>query len=77
MGYSVIQKVEDMIRIEDMKVGCAYWVRSRNFCKRIAIWDGKEFVGMREKFKFRFMDKEFHWDNGPPHGTCRPLALIG
>ena len=66
-----------MIRIEDMKVGCAYWVRSRSFYKRIAIWDGKMFVGRRKKFIYEFRDREDHWDSGPPFGTCKPLALIG
>lgn len=50
-----------------------YRVDTRNFGP-IAIFDGtghNGFYGIRRKFGIR-LDVEFHWENGPPHGTANP-----
>ena len=66
-------KVE-YLRHEQLEVGAEYYVLARNF--EIATWNGKEFVGKRRKFNTVFEDTEQHWDEGPPHGTVKPLAKL-
>jgi hypothetical protein len=42
------------------------------------VFNGRDgFLGIREKFENRFVDKEFHWDTGAPYGTARPLEDLG
>ena len=59
---------------DDLKVGRAYYVSARNFS--YAIWDGKEFQGLRYKFGTYFIDGELHYDDGPPHGTVLPFEEL-
>jgi hypothetical protein len=59
---------------EELKVGRAYYVSARNFS--YAIWDGKEFNGLRYKFGTWFMDKELHYDDGAPFGTVLPFEEL-
>ncbi len=35
------------------------------------------FIGIRTKFKDTFLFTEYHWDNGPPYGTVKPLEDLG
>jgi hypothetical protein len=58
------------ILLEDCEVGCVYRVEARNF--KLAVFDGKSFIGIREKFGNRFLDSENHWD-APDHATCKPI----
>tara|TARA_R110000823_G_scaffold261418_3_gene382144 strand:- start:229 stop:432 length:204 start_codon:yes stop_codon:yes gene_type:complete len=67
--------MNDYIKKEDLKVGLAYNLHSRNI--NPGIWDGKEFHGVRSKFGQTFMDTEYHWDDGAPHGTAKPTKLLG
>jgi len=67
-------QIKEWIKKEDLEVGAAYEVYSRNI--NPAIWDGKHFHGVRIKFGNDFMDQEEHWDNGPPYGTVKPLRKL-
>lgn len=51
-----------------------YRLDSRNLS--VGVFDGKGFIGIRTKFKQRFLDREYHWDDGPPHGTAKPLERL-
>ena len=63
-----------MIKVEDLIIGAAYHGDGRNF--DIAIWDGMQFQGVRQKFGSWFIDGENHWDDGAPHGTFKPLEKL-
>ena len=63
-----------MIAKEDLIVGKKYEVDGRNFST--ATWNGKEFIGLRTKFGHTYEDGELHWDDGAPHGTCKPIRII-
>ena len=64
-----------MIPKAELEVRGIYTMRQRNLS--IAVWTGKEFIGIRTKFGHRFLDSEFHRDDGPPHGTAWPERLVG
>lgn len=61
----------------DMEIGRAYLCDARSLISHNgvshAIWDGESFQGMREKWGSVFMSPEFHWDDGAPYGTVKPL----
>lgn len=58
----------DRIPIDECVPRRLYKIRSRNLT--MGVYDGNEgFVGIREKFKHQYLFTEFHWDQGPPHGT--------
>lgn len=59
---------------EDLVLGNTYLCKARNFY--VGKWNGKGFEYMRYKFGFRFPDVEYHWDDGPPYGTVKPLQTI-
>jgi len=37
---------------------------------------GNRFLGIRQKFDARYVDHEYHWDNGPPYGTAHPIEFM-
>ena len=41
---------------DDLVVGAVYRVRARNF--GVAVWDGEQMLGPREKFGHRYLDRE-------------------
>lgn len=59
---------------DELVAGAAYKVDARNF--GTAIWDGKAFQGLRYKFNSAFMSSEYHWDDGAPYGTVKPLKML-
>ena len=65
-----------MIPLNECKNGFLYFISARN--SRLGIFDEKQkgFIIRREKFKFIFLDMEFHWDTGYPHGTAMPFKEI-
>ena len=63
-----------MIKKEDLIVGKEYRCDARNFT--IGTWNGKCFDYMRTKFGQTFPDAEFHYDDGAPYGTVKPLEMI-
>lgn len=65
---------DEWIKKEDMVEGAYYLCDARNFSE--AKWKEDAFHYMRAKFGDLFQDKEYHWDDGAPHGTCKPLRLL-
>ena len=65
-----------MIPMDKCEKGGIYKITARNFA--IGVYDGDQgFLGIRTKFGNRFIDREFHWDQGVPHGTVQPQEKIG
>lgn len=58
----------------DLEPGELYECDARNF--RFGFWDGTSFTYIRIKFSSAFIDQEYHWDDGPPHGTVKPYRKI-
>lgn len=56
---------------EEMVDGQVYMCKARNFT--LGIWNGEIFEYLRYKFGTTFPDTEYHWDDGPPHGTVKPF----
>jgi hypothetical protein len=53
-----------------------YLVRSRNL--RVAVYvEAGKFIGIRTKFRARFLSAEWHIETGPPHGTLRIERAVG
>lgn len=53
-----------------------YKVGSRNLTW--GVYNGKEgFIGIREKFRSKYLFTEFHWDQGPPYGTVHTVIDTG
>jgi len=59
---------------DKLVVGATYRCFARNFTE--GIWNGKEFDYMRTEFNNTFPDTELHWDDGPPHGTVKPIEKL-
>jgi hypothetical protein len=56
--------------------GRLYKFNARNFF--IGVYNGHGgFVGIRTKFGYRFLDTEYHWDQGPPYGTVQEVEDTG
>jgi len=53
-----------------------YKIFSRNLTLGVFCEKSKGFIGIREKFGYRYLDQEYHWDQGPPHGTASPKELL-
>ncbi len=66
----------DYLKIENCIQGGLYEIDARNFS--LGVYNKKEqsFIGIRYKFGSEFLDVEFHWDTGVPHGTVKPLRHI-
>lgn len=59
---------------DQLVVGAEYRCLARNF--EVGTWNGTGFDYMRTKFGQKFPDVEYHWDDGPPHGTVKPIERI-
>lgn len=66
--------MNDFIPLDELMVGYAYELHSRNL--RYGIWDGKAFHGIRTKFGQKFMDSEIHYDLDDHHGTAHAKKLL-
>lgn len=53
-----------------------YRLHSRNLTLGVFDETRDGFIGVRRKFDSEFLDTEYHWDTGPPHGTAQPLEEI-
>lgn len=63
--------MNDHIPQDQCKLRFIYKIQSRNL--NYGVYDGKGgFIGIREKFDFRYLSTEYHWGTGAPHGTVRP-----
>lgn len=62
-----------MISAEKCEHRRLYKINSRNLS--YGVYDAKKrgFIGIRTKFSDRYLFMEYHWDNGPPFGTVKPL----
>lgn len=69
-------RAKDCIEMPDCKHGYVYRLRSRNLS--IGVYDEAEkgFIGIREKFRHKFLSTEYHWDTGAPHGTASPVEEL-
>lgn len=68
-------KKNEYIKMEHCLKGHLYRVHSRNLS--LAVYDGDEgFIGIRTKFKDRYLFTEYHYDQGAPFGTVFPLEEI-
>ena len=65
---------DNWIKKEQMIIGGLYFYKARNF--EYGVWNGNDFEYERTKFGVKFRDHEYHWDEGSPHGTVKPLKLI-
>ena len=62
------------IKKEDLVIDTHYKCDARNF--EVGLWDGRGFIYKRTKFGVKYLDIEFHYDDGPPHGTVKPLEVV-
>ncbi len=66
---------KEYIPMEECRKGFLYRIRSRNL--DYGVYDGNGgFIGIRQKFGFRYLFTEDHWDTGPPFGTVKPLEEL-
>lgn len=56
--------------------GGLYRVEARNFSIGVYSSDSTGFIGIRQKFGTQYLDTEYHWDIGAPHGTASPKELL-
>jgi len=54
-----------------------YIIAARNFQHGVFSARLQGFIGIRTKFEARYLDIEYHYDTGAPHGTASPFKLIG
>ena len=59
---------------DELERGEWYILDARNIS--IGRWTGEAFEGIRTKFGQPFVDEENHWDEGPPHGTAKPICVV-
>lgn len=65
---------KEYIKLPDCIVRGVYKISSRNLS--YGIFNGKTgFIGIREKFKERFLFTEYHWDS-PSFATVQPLEYL-
>lgn len=73
----MLRSLKKYIPKEECKLGFVYRICSRNLA--YGVYTGHEkggFVGVREKFDSLFLFEEYHWDNGPPFGTVKPIEEV-
>ena len=58
----------------ELVAGVLYRCEARNFTE--GRWNGESFDYMRTKWCFEFPDTEFHYDDGAPYGTVKPLEVL-
>src|SRR5579872_5414717 len=68
--------MEAYIKPEECVNGGLYRIHSRNLAYGVYKADVRGFVGIRNKFGSNYLFTEYHWDNGPPFGTVRPIEFI-
>lgn len=66
----------DCITLENCKHGFLYLLAARNLSLGVYDEGTKGFIGVREKFRRRYLDVEFHWDTGEPFGTASPIKEL-
>ena len=67
--------MKDYIPLDKCKKGYLYKIHSRNLS--LGVYNGEQgFIGIREKFGYFYLFIEFHWDQGPPYGTVKPIEEL-
>ena len=69
-------KSEPYIPLDQCQHGQLYRIASRNLSVGVFDKETNGFVGIRHKFGEYFLDCEYHWDTGEPHGTACPKELL-
>jgi len=64
------------IHLENCKDRMLYRIKCRNFSFGVFNEATKGFIGIREKFKSRYLFTEFHYDIGAPFGTVHPIEEL-
>jgi len=64
----------DYLKKDKLVFGKTYECCARNFT--LGVWNGKSFTYIRYKWGNTFYDEEFHWDDGPPYGTVKPIKEV-
>lgn len=59
---------------DQLEIGAEYECKARNFT--VGRWNGEKFAYKRTKFMDTFTDYEYHWDDGAPFGTVKPLKRV-
>lgn len=75
-GLDVNMK-KDHIKIENCEDRRLYELRSRNLACGVYSSASRCFLGIRSKFGREYVTSEYHWDDGPPYGTARPMTDTG
>lgn len=65
-----------MIPLGECKDRVVYEIESRNLIVGVFVKERAGFIGIREKFRSRFLFMEYHYDTGAPYGTVRPLKEL-
>lgn len=68
--------MEDYIPLENCCNRFVYRIHSRNLAVGVYSVERRGFIGIREKFDWRYLFTEYHWDTGPPFGTVRPIRYL-
>ena len=63
---------ENTIPLNECRNGWVYKLSSRNLGFGVFVQASNGFIGIREKFKHKYLFTEYHWDTGAPFGTVRP-----
>lgn len=70
------KNIEEYIPLTECVRGHVYKIASRNLS--YGVYDGAGgFIGIRNKFCHRYLFTEYHWDQGEPYGTVKPLEDLG
>lgn len=73
----IIIKHDQYLPIDQCKKNYLYLIKARNARLGVFVPDQENgFLIAREKFGFVYAFVEYHWDNGPPFGTVRPIEEI-
>jgi len=64
------------IPMSKCKDGHLYIIDARNANLGVYVKKERGFRISRHKFQCNFIDIEYHWDTGEPHGTVKPLSKL-
>jgi hypothetical protein len=65
-----------MIIKSECKDRYLYLIHSRNLTFGVYNQTTGGFTGLRTKFSSVYAFEEYHWDNGPPYGTVKPIKIL-
>lgn len=72
----MLRNFKEYIPLSSCKDGYIYKILARN--GYVGIFSSKDFSFTLSRIKFNqnFLDKEYHWDTGEPHGTVKPVEEL-